>query len=195
MTIRCFTAVLLPAEVRSVIAGTMRELDRRLRELRCPSPKWERAENLHCTLNFFGETEESVLAEFIAAARPLLKNVGTMHLRINRLGVFPGSRSPRILWIGMEDEAHRVHAAQRALDELAAAMGMRHEDGRDFQPHITIGRWKNARNSQVDLPTAILEEPHDFGSIIVDSIALMRSVTGPEGAAYAVVETMAVGEV
>ena len=183
---RCFTAVLLPEATRAAIAGAMRTLDRHFHDAKIPSPRWEREENLHCTLNFFGETNEALIARFLPAAQSALRSIDPPELDIRELGTFPNAHRPRILWIGVHDASQRILAAQQALDAIAGDLGMHHEEGRAFHPHITIGRWKKPPSRHGDALAPILEGEYAFGLLTIPSIALMKSVTREGGSVYSV---------
>ncbi len=186
MSVRCFTAVLLPDNVRHALAVAMRERDAAMRAAGIASPRWEREENLHCTLNFFGNVEESLIDPFLAAARSSLTGIGPLNLTIADFGMFPETRAPRVLWVGMQEHDGHLHDIYARLVECAEGVGMHPDTGHAFHPHITIGRWKDAHPVRRDAVTALLPAQL-FGAVQIASIALMRSVTGPGGSVYSVV--------
>ncbi|MGH2522907.1 MAG: 2'-5' RNA ligase family protein, partial [Anaerolineales bacterium] len=77
-------------------------------------------------------------------------------------------------------------ALQAAVEEGAAALGFRTE-GRDFTPHLTLGR-VNERQwpaDQAKLTEALAQsQALSFGSFVADHISLVRSELKPLGPVY-----------
>jgi 2'-5' RNA ligase len=97
------------------------------------------------------------------------------------VGFFPGNRSPRVFWAGME--APTMQDLTEELDSRMEPLGFEKEK-RAFRPHITLAR---ARDSRIDssLVTAASKfEEHEFGSFTVDRIFLFKSILKPSGAVY-----------
>ena len=92
----------------------MAELQRELREERI---RWTRLENLHLTVEFFGETDEERIPELERALAEAAGQTPPFAMKIGGLGMFGGARHPRVLWMGVES------AGLRALhDRVEAAL-------------------------------------------------------------------------
>lgn len=133
---RLFVAVAIPDEVAGELEGAVAPL-----RAAWPGLRWTRREAWHLTLAFLGEVNEAVVARLT----PRLERAATRHssltLALGGAGTFPGAARARVLWTG-------VHGDRRALSALAAsvAAGARRagappaEEGRRFQPHLTLAR-------------------------------------------------------
>ena len=183
MNVRCFTAVLLPADIRHAIALSMPECGSALHNAGAPAPRWEREENLHCTLNFFGSVDETLIAPFIAGAHAALREIQPFSIEIADFGTFPAGHAPRVLWVGIGDVDGRLQTAQAALTASAKASCLNPAEEHAFHPHVTIGRWKNEHSSRHALPDGVLARK-SFGSVRIQSITLMKSTTTAGGSVY-----------
>ena len=107
--LRLFFAVPLPAETldacRAVIDPVRQGPMGR-------SARWVRTENLHLTVRFLGDTDESLIEALAEAAREAAAGVAAFDVELAGAGAFPDGRHPRTLWIGVE----RGNAELEALD-------------------------------------------------------------------------------
>ena len=129
---RLFAGVEVPAT-----AGLRRALAELQRELRGERIRWTRLENLHLTVEFFGETAAERIPELEKALAAAAGQSAAFTLRFAELGTFGGARYPRVLWMGVESEDlaalhDRVAAALRDAGWVPEA--------RAFAPHLTLGR-------------------------------------------------------
>jgi 2'-5' RNA ligase len=127
--------------------------------------------NLHATVAFLGSVPEATLAEVSAAASGL--RADAFELVFDQIGHWP---RPQVL-VALCSEPPRAAAA------LAGALWKRLEpldiqpDLRPYQPHVTLAR--KVRRPGRDLGMRPVRWP-------VAELALVESVTHPEGARYAV---------
>src|SRR5438093_2126085 len=167
---RLFIAVDLPNELREQLAQVQRELEPLTRTAR-----W--VASTHITLKFIGEVPEKQMETIHTALTGLTWKAFTITVR--GLGFFPGNRSPRVFWAGME--APTMEQLAEELDARLEPFGFEREK-RAFRPHITLAR---ARSSRIDssLVTAASQyAERNFGSFTVDRIYLFQSVLKPSGA-------------
>jgi 2'-5' RNA ligase len=127
---RLFIAVNFNDGTRSRLAALCGELRAVSRRGNFSAP-----ENLHLTLAFLGECG----AERTAAAKSALGGVsfGPFAVAIDRVGRF-GRRGGSLWWAGVRG-SEAMSALHRDLTDRLAAAGFE-LDGRDFSPHITLGR-------------------------------------------------------
>ena len=129
---------------------------------------------MHFTLQFLGEISESLCSEVKTA----LGTVRFCPFQISLVGVgaFPSPRSPRVIWVGVDDEGGRelVDLAGRVRGALAP-LGLREE--RPFKPHVTILR----RPGRVRLAGFTKRV---FGAQEVLSFKLKKSLLTPTGPIY-----------
>ncbi len=144
--------------------------------------RWVPAENLHLTLKFLGNIEEVQVAPIRSALREALADTVGFRVTARGVGVFPASRRPQVLWIGLASpEIGRVAGrVERALEPLGverAATG--------FRPHVTIGRWRRPEPRGADLREELARwRDHEFGKFRIHAVTLFRSTLRPAGALY-----------
>lgn len=172
---RLFTAIDLPDDV-------LRRLDRLLSMLRPEALiKWSPLDNLHVTLKFIGEWPSVRLPEIEEALSQLVPR-DPFEVEVRELGWFPNEHSPRVLWAGVH-AGSRLEELARETEELLAPIGVPRED-REFAPHLTLARIKNAvplnrlRAKVDDL------QPAAIGSFSVSKFCLYRSDPGSQASVY-----------
>jgi 2'-5' RNA ligase len=171
---RAFIAVDLPNEVREALA----EVQRSLRPL-TNALRWVAPESIHITLKFLGEVPDKRLDDIHAALTGLTWKAFTASVR--GVGFFPGMRSPRVFWAGLEAPA--MPALAERLDARLEALGFEKEK-RAFRPHITLGRARDTRIESALVTGATRYETRNFGSFLVDRFYLFKSTLKPSGAVY-----------
>jgi len=176
----------------AVDLGSGLAADKVLTELRTSGAdlKLVETKNLHLTLRFLGDTEESRVPDIRKAMDESVQGVAPFELRFRGLGVFPDPNYIKVVWIGLDGAEPMALIAGR-LDEALAKSGFGKE-GR-FSPHLTVARVKSPRNR--DRLTGLLNERRsdDFGKMTVDRIALKKSVLSSAGPTYTTVEEVMLG--
>jgi 2'-5' RNA ligase len=159
-----------------------------MQELRTagPSLKIVSPDQLHITLKFLGDTEESLVPEIVGPMRRACAGVGPVRLRIRGTGAFPKLSRIIVIWVGLAGAEPLATMADR-LDSLLEPLGFQRESRR-WTPHLTVAR---ARTPQgLDRVRGILELHEDeiFGDAEVPEIRLKKSVLSPSGPIYSDVE-------
>jgi len=179
--VRLFVAIQIPADIRSAFAAFLKEL-----AALAPRVKWVRAENLHVTLKFLGNTDPAKLA-------PLQKVLASVHspepvaLDFHGLGFFPSEKRPRVFWAGMESSPNLKSLAQD-VDRAVHQLGFPLED-RPFAPHLTLARF-NLPGMPAMLSTAAKENAtRSFGSFTAREFHLIESKLKPTGAEYTTLQS------
>jgi 2'-5' RNA ligase len=179
--LRAFLAVEVPEAPRPAVL----DLVRRLKERVDGGIRWVRDDSLHLTLRFFGWTDRprlDAMREPLAAAA---RACGPFAMGFRGVGMFPERGRPRVLWVGLELPA-QTFALQEACERIAVGAGFPPER-RAFQPHLTLGRWKDGGRRPV-LPLVT-----DLGRGTVDHLVLFRSELKPSGAVYTPLDTFPLG--
>jgi 2'-5' RNA ligase len=132
--IRLFIGIAIDENARDRCAEVAERLRMRAAKLRFVEPK-----NYHMTVAFLGNVE----AGRLAVVKIALAAVASRHERftatLNRVGVFPHERKPRIVFVG----SRGTHRAYRALAAdvcgECARLGFAAAE-KDHIPHVTIAR-------------------------------------------------------
>jgi 2'-5' RNA ligase len=101
-----------------------------------PDARWVRPESLHITLKFIGETTPENGDQIKEALKAVEAHAIEMNIR--GFGFFPGAKSPRVFWVGIE-AGPSLAALASTVDDRVAALGIAKED-HPFSPHLTLAR-------------------------------------------------------
>jgi RNA 2',3'-cyclic 3'-phosphodiesterase len=176
---RLFVAVDLDAPARAAIADEQRRLGRGLAG---GTPiRWLSPEHMHVTLVFLGEIRAAQLdAVMTTYAEPA--SLPRFDIVLGGIGAFPERGSPRALWVGIREGERELLALQQEMAARARAVGVPLEQ-RAFTPHLTIGRWKDARPSD---RRRVLDEARDaaLARVGVSRATLYESRLGSGGSTY-----------
>jgi len=184
-TIRTFIAFELPESVISLLAGVQRELKTfRIRA------RWVRPENIHLTLKFLGNIHCGEVDKIAALMSDTVQGLAPITLSVRGVGVFPGVKRPRVIWVGLGGQIQLLVEMQRMLDENLAAIGFQKEN-RAFKGHLTLGRVKQAVNPK--LISQIIQEYAGLQSeeFSVNQIFLYKSDLNPSGSVYSKLQRVA----
>ncbi|HEX7523736.1 MAG TPA: RNA 2',3'-cyclic phosphodiesterase, partial [Candidatus Deferrimicrobium sp.] len=135
---RAFLGIGLPTGVREAIASATAEV----RGLHDPVA-WAAPANLHITLDFLGEISPERVALVERSMRDVASGIGPFSLTAEGGGAFPGTRYPRVLWVGFLEPLELVRQLQQNMENALSGVGFPRED-RPFHPHITVGRTRGA---------------------------------------------------
>lgn len=175
---RIFTAFPIPTGVKKELVKTQTEIGR----LNSSIPiKWTEEWNMHVTLDFLGELEETQVEKI----KEILNNIVPRHKSFNywldHLGGFPNAQRPNVLVAKVgEDQAQSVRLHAEIYTTLKEK-GLISET-RLWQPHITLGRIKNEPIDIKGLDKIKLEKT----SWPVTEIVLMKSELLPRGPVYTI---------
>ena len=135
-TIRAFIAVPLPRSLLDQLAA----LQHQLGEQASPrSVRWVRAEGIHLTLKFLGDTSTERLPDIKQALAAVARHAPTCTFTVEGLGCFPNPRRPRVVWVGVQEPTGWLEVLQDAIEEAMTHFGYSREK-RGFKPHLTLGR-------------------------------------------------------
>jgi RNA 2',3'-cyclic 3'-phosphodiesterase len=167
---RLFVAVPVPGELRERMAALGKEI-------RQDGIVPVKAENMHLTLKFLGETDERKLAGLEQALRGI--RFASFDCAVKGVGVFPDEHHIKVVWAGVESEG-KLEALAKEVQQSLRGFG----DDERFSAHITIARVKG----RAGLRQFLEKHGNDgFGTFTASSFELMQSVLGPEGPKYSVI--------
>src|SRR5262245_61898497 len=142
---RVFIAIGLPGSIQQELAALQRDLKNVTN-----SARWVAPDSIHLTLKFIGETPEHRIPEIDSALLGLTWKPFTVSVR--GIGFFPGTRSPRVFWAGLE--APPMEGLAQEVDARMERLGFEKEK-RAFRPHLTLAR---ARDMRIDSSLVIAAE-------------------------------------
>jgi len=177
MLLRCFIAIEIPETIKKSIAVIIDNLKKSDSDV-----KWVSEENIHITLQFLGETEESLISDIKDALYKILAPYSPFYIKIADVGCFPSGKRPRVIWVGMEECKSLVNLYEDISNEMVK-FGYQKEE-RGFTPHVTIGRVKSSRNMRELLIRLDELKVTDFPDFEAQNIKLMKSELKPSGAKY-----------
>jgi 2'-5' RNA ligase len=181
-TIRSFIAVELPDEVLSAVSrvqGHLKSYGFRT--------KWVRPANIHITLKFLGDIDAGIVDAIANAMVSAAEGCAPISLSAKGIGVFPNTKRPRVLWVGLTGEVNLLIDLQRKLDDWLSDIGFAKER-RSFKGHLTLGRFKARVNSR-EIMRALREfEDFETPSFMARELTLFKSELRPSGAVYSKLE-------
>jgi 2'-5' RNA ligase len=144
--------------------------------------KWVDISNMHVTLAFLGDTDETMIKTVDSMLKNDFAGFGVIHFRLTGFGVFRNFNDPRIIWTGIEN-ADRLVKAHEIVKNGLEPLDIKLED-RQFEPHLTIGRIKDVRDKN-NLKKLIQEYAGiQLQDVTISEIVHYESVLLPTGPLY-----------
>lgn len=176
--LRAFVAVELPGPLRAAL----QDIQSGLRQIKVRA-RWVGPENIHLTLKFLGNIPAGHVPSIGQALMEAARVHGTLSLTAAGMGVFPGLRRPRVIWVGLSDRTNALGGLQQDIDARLAALGFPREVKR-FRGHVTIGRFADSGS-----PGPVADALKQYGAQVVGvlevrEVVLFRSDLRPEGPVY-----------
>jgi 2'-5' RNA ligase len=171
---RTFIAVRIP--VTDPISSVIRQL-----QTMRPALKVVSDDQLHVTLKFLGETDDSVVPRLGSLLHAIAATEAACEMNLTGLGAFPQVSRPNVVWAGFVDSGPLVRLAS-SLESRCEALGFPRE-ARPFRPHLTLARTKAAPPES--LPEFIRDRGNTwFGTVGIRALDLYRSDLQPAGPTY-----------
>ena len=173
--IRTFIAVELAAPMRNRLVKLQQELAPAAHDV-----KWVESENIHLTLKFLGEVDETDLYEVCKTIEKAVRDEAPFEMSIAGVGAFPTARRPRVVWAGVTEGDRALIRIHKVLDQALRGLGYASED-RPFTPHVTLGRIRRTDTSP-SLQAAIESQSlWKAGQCTVREVLVMGSQLTPDG--------------
>ena len=177
--IRAFLAIEPPEDILQKISVLQEKLRREISD----RISWTKPEGQHLTLKFFGDISQEDVSKICAAVQKRIVLETNLNLKVEKLGVFPDVRRPRVLWCGVSGDVERLSVLQKKIDSDLAAIGFPVED-RPFRAHLTLGRIK-ASHDLTGISTALTRHgTFAAGELICNELVLFQSKLSSQGAVY-----------
>lgn len=182
---RLFFGIGLPSGIRKDVHHFCESVKNNL-----PRMKWVEEENLHVTLKFLGEVDESRLGSLSDAARKASGSVKEFDVLPGELGAFPNPKRARVLWLGLKRGAESAAKLFNVLEERLVDAGFEAEE-KTYHPHITLARLSPPQSPLLTLERLSIPS---FPSFICSKFTLYESFLTPKGPIYKVIEEFKFGE-
>ncbi len=134
--IRLFVALSLPEDLCVRIASLGGGIE---------GARWVAPENLHVTLRFIGDVQESVGEDLVAALDSV--RAGPFPVTLSGTGHFGSGRKVHSLWVGVE-KSPALEALHDRIDRAVVGAGLP-PDARKYAPHVTVARLRGARTGRI----------------------------------------------
>jgi len=186
--LRLFVAIPMPEAVRNEVIRVQQEMQRLvLRD----AVRWTKPEQFHLTLRFLGDFPVERVAALQEAINAVCTDVPALHLRAQGAGFFPNARSPRVIWVGVNDNEGRLVDLQKKMEGAVQPFTQEPGTGK-FAGHVTLGRVKFLKQPEIEKLAAHAQAVSDrlFGEWTANEIEIIRSRLLPAGAVHSVLKAI-----
>lgn len=181
---RIFVAVDISGEARRKVADYIETLRNEFSRVRVG---WDKAEKLHLTLKFLGDTSEKQLNDLEKIVAEISSKLTNFKLQIADTGLFPNVKNPRVLWIDVKDDAKNLTKINSLLEAECEKIGFAKER-RGFVPHLTVGRVREPSQAR-DLTQKHLQNKFAPCEFEVSEIVIYESKLQAHGSIYSKLKT------
>jgi RNA 2',3'-cyclic 3'-phosphodiesterase len=188
--IRAFLAIEPPEDILQEISRLQEKLKRDI----SGRLSWTRPQGQHLTLKFFGDISKEDITGISAAVQKRTVVEQKLNLKVEKLGVFPDARKPRVLWCSVAGDVEKLINLQKKLDDDFAAIGFPTED-RPFKAHLTLARIKDSRDITEMSEALKKHDSFKAGEFNCTELILFQSKLSPQGAVYTKLKIFPLGEV
>jgi 2'-5' RNA ligase len=183
--IRAFIAIELPDAILAEVGN----IEARLKpQMPHDTIRWVKADSIHLTLKFLGQVPSDQLELITSSLRSAVAAYAPFMLEVIGAGCFPNIHRPRVVWVGIKENDHRLHILQRAVENAIAPLGYPTEI-HDFTPHLTVGRLARDVRQTDQKKIGDVVQAAGVGSLgkwEVKQVALIKSDLKPSGAEYSI---------
>ncbi len=171
---RLFVAVPVSEEVRERIKVIYQQLKETGADLNLVS-----LENLHFTIKFLGEVEESKITEIAEKIKTFVNNHKPFSVKIKGIGAFSNENQIKVIWMGAND----FQLISLIKDFNKELNYLRKNEQKEI-PHLTIARVKSEKNKEK--LSALIKKFADenFGEMVVEKLILYESKLTQAGPHY-----------
>ncbi|MFH1045635.1 MAG: RNA 2',3'-cyclic phosphodiesterase [Candidatus Omnitrophota bacterium] len=176
-TTRSFIALEISNPIQKELARLQQELQTANADI-----KWVKPTRIHLTLKFLGDVSPQLLTEVKTVISGLGLETPAFEIGIERLGAFPTSEHPRVIWVGIGQGKECSQRLAKNLEEKLQQLGFIPEK-KPFQPHLTLGRVRSNHNRAqcTELLRNLSVAPI---AMRADKLVLFKSTLTPDGAIY-----------
>jgi 2'-5' RNA ligase len=144
--------------------------------------RWVEDGNLHITIFFLGDTEESNINEIGIELAKVLGGIKSFDILCKGLGVFRSVFNPKALWIGIEKSSSLEDIYQKTKNVLNS-FGFVSEQ-KVFKPHLTIGRAKLIKDKDKLKKMLNSYNEIEMQKVKISEVCFYESILTPKGSIY-----------
>jgi 2'-5' RNA ligase len=179
MEIRSFLAFELPPDIKEALTEVSRVGKGLPLDLR-----WVKQENIHLTVVFMGNVSKDKIGSLGETVKTSCARFDPFEVNAGPLGFFGNRRHPRVLWMGLGGDVHRMGRFRDRLQKKLKPFGIKTEK-RPFKPHLTLGRFKKDAHPWPHLDHLISKYSDLKGpTCSLKELVLFKSDLKPGGAIY-----------
>jgi 2'-5' RNA ligase len=189
--LRLFIAIPIPEPVWDEIIRIQLELQPLVPRA---AARWTRPDQFHLTLRFLGDVPVAGLEKLKESVNAVCRSAQPLQLRATGIGFFPSPHSPRVVWVGIDDQAGLLVDLQKRIE--AAVRPFAAEPGAErFAGHATLGRLKNLKppDARKLAAHAQLVKDRTFGEWTTQEIEIIRSKLSPARARHTLLVAFRLG--
>lgn len=144
--------------------------------------KWVKAENIHLTLRFLGETNDNLVSDIKHHIDEVVNTHRKVQTSINNLGGFPNLNRPRVIWVGIEQNLDALRKMANDIEHRMRSLGFEKET-KPFKAHLTLGRVRDPKGLD-NLTNFMKDYRLEEMPLLFDRIVLFKSTLTPQGPIY-----------
>ncbi len=151
--------------------------------------KWVDPSNMHLTLKFLGETDETKIPEITHVLQKAVANSKPFSLQIADAGIFGSRYDPKVIWFGIKKHPELEKLAKDIFIGLQSCNWQ--PDRQNFVPHLTIGRIKEIKDKPLFQQIISRFRTIEIQNEIVTEFILYESILKREGPQYIAISRFA----
>ena len=186
--IRAFLAIEPPEDILQSLSRLQEKLKREIGG----RISWTKPQGQHLTLKFFGDISAEDVNHICTAVKNRIASGSSLNLKIEKLGVFPDARRPRVLWCGVTGDGEKLSVLQKKLEADFEGIGFPAEN-RPFRLHLTLGRIKEPHGLTGISEALTKHNAFAAGKFECKELILFQSKLLPQGAVYTKLAEFALG--
>ena len=186
--IRAFLAIDPPEDILQAMSRLQEKLKREI----SGRISWTKPQGQHLTLKFFGDISTDDVKNICSAVQNRVTSEPSLNLKVEKLGVFPDARRPRVIWCGVTGDVEKLSVLQKQLDSDFAGIGFPAED-RPFHAHLTLGRIKDSHGLTGISEVITKYSSFAAGEYSCNELILFQSRLSTQGATYTKLAEFALG--
>lgn len=168
MALRLFYGLKIPIEsvpnLKTAVGKLKKEANEREWDL-----KFTPLENLHVTVRYLGNQNETSLGKLSQIGRLIADRHEPFTLDLSGLGAFAEVHEARVIWVGTQNKK-ALQALHLDLDNELKDFKLEAEG--PYVPHLTIARLRNTRSVKDYISPFVRK---DFGKVLCTELALFKS--------------------